>query len=81
MNQSTDIMQQLNDFVSSLTPTQWIIAIVVAVMLAKKLIKLAIVIGLVVFVAFPYVKSSGLIDLENFDANSIIRQILNQLGL
>ncbi|MEN9741966.1 MAG: hypothetical protein RIR66_922 [Actinomycetota bacterium] len=81
MNQSTDIMQQLSDFVSSLTPTQWIIAIVVAVMLAKKLIKLAIVIGLVVFVAFPYVKSSGLIDLENFDANSVIRQILNQLGL
>ncbi|MEY4492786.1 MAG: hypothetical protein RL355_135 [Actinomycetota bacterium] len=81
MNQSTDIMQQLNDFVASLTPTQWIIAIVVAVMLAKKLIKLAIVIGLIVFVAFPYVKSSGLIDLENFDANSIIRQILNQLGL
>lgn len=81
MNQSTDIMQQLNDFVASLTPTQWIIAIVVAVMLAKKLIKLAIVIGLIVFVAFPYVKSSGLINLENFDANSIIRQILNQLGL
>ena len=81
MNQSTDIMQQLNDFVASLTPTQWIIAIVVAVMLAKKLIKLAIVIGLIVFVAFPYVKSSGLIDLENFDTNSIIRQILNQLGL
>jgi hypothetical protein len=81
MNQSTDIMQQLNDFVASLTPTQWIIAIVVAVMLAKKLIKLAIVIGLIVFVAFPYVKSSGLIDLENFDANSILRQILNQLGL
>lgn len=81
MNGSSDIMQQLNDFVSSLTPTQWIIAIVVAVMLAKKLIKLAIVIGLIVFVAFPYVKSSGLIDLKNFDANSIIRQVLNQLGL
>lgn len=81
MNQGTDIMQQLNDFVASLTPTQWIIGIVVAVMLAKKLIKLAIVIGLIVFVAFPYVKSSGLIDLENFDANSIIRQVLNQLGL
>ena len=74
-------MQQITDFLSTLTPTQWIIAIVVAVMLAKKLIKLAIVIGLIVFVAFPYVKSSGLIDLENFDANSIIRQILNQLGL
>lgn len=81
MNQSTDIMQAITDFLSTLTPTQWIIAVVVALMLAKKLIKLAIVIGLIVFVAFPYIKSSGLIDLENFDANSIIRQILNQLGL
>lgn len=81
MNQSTDIMQKITDFFSTLTPTQWIIAVVVALMLAKKLIKLAIVIGLIVFVAFPYVKSSGLIDLENFDTDSIIRQVLNQLGL
>lgn len=81
MNESTGIMQQITDFFSTLTPTQWIIAVVVAIMLAKKLIKLAIVIGLIVFVAFPYVKSSGLIDLENFDTDSIIRQLLNQLGL
>lgn len=81
MNQNTDIFQQVTDFLSNLTPTQWIIAVVVALMLAKKLIKFAIVIGLIVFVVFPYVKSSGLIDLENFDTDSIIRQVLNQLGL
>ena len=73
-------MQQITDFISSLTPTQWIIAIVVAVMLAKKLVKLAIVIGLVVFVAFPYIKSSGILDL-NLDPNSILQQVLRQLGL
>lgn len=73
-------MQQITDFLSSLTPTQWIIAIVVAVMLAKKLVKLAIVIGLIVFVAFPYIKSSGLLDF-NFDPNSILQQVLDQLGL
>lgn len=81
MNQNADFMQQITDFLSNLTPTQWIIAVVVALMLAKKLIKFAIVIGLIVFVVFPYVKSSGLIDLENFDTDSIIRQVLNQLGL
>lgn len=81
MNQNTDIFQQVTDFLSNLTPTQWIIAVVVALMLAKKLIKFAIVIGLIVFVVFPYVKSSGLIDLENFDTDSIVRQVLNQLGL
>ena len=74
-------MQQVTDFLASLTPTQWIIAIVVAVILAKKLIKLAIVIGLIVFVALPYVKSSGIVDLQNLDPNSILKMVLNQLGL
>lgn len=75
------MIEQISDFISSLTPTQWVIAIVVAVMLAKKLIKLAIVIGLIVFVAFPYIKSSGLIDLQNIDTDGILQQILKQLGL
>lgn len=77
-------MQQITDFLSSLTPTQWIIAIVVAVLLAKKLVKLAIVIGLIVFVVFPYIKSTGVLDL-NFDTSGIfqqvLQQVLQQLGL
>ena len=73
-------MQQITDFLSSLTPTQWIIAIVVAVMLAKKLVKLAIVIGLIVFVAFPYIKSTGALNLD-LDTRGILQKILQQLGL
>jgi hypothetical protein len=73
-------MQQITDFLSSLTPTQWIIAIVVAVMLAKKLVKLAIVIGLIVFVAFPYIKSTGVLNLD-LDTSGILQKILQQLGL
>lgn len=74
-------MNKVTDFLSSLTPTQWIVAVVVAVMLAKKLIKLAIIIGAIVFIAFPYVKSAGIVNLDNLDPNSILQQVLKQLGL
>jgi hypothetical protein len=70
----------ISNFFTSLTPTQWIIAIVVAVMLAKKLVKVAIVIGLLVFVAFPLIKSSGVVNF-NIDKDGIMQQILQQIGL
>lgn len=70
----------ITDFFASLTTTQWIIAIIVAVMLAKKLIKVAIVIGLIVFVVFPYIKSSGILTFD-VDQAGILQTILRQLGL
>ena len=73
-------MEQITNFLSSLTPTQWIIAIVVVVMLAKKLVKLAIVIGLIIFVVFPYIKSTGALNID-VDTSGILQQVLKQLGL
>ena len=73
-------MEQITNFISSLTPTQWIIAIVVAVMLAKKLVKLAIVIGLIIFVVFPYIKSTCALNID-VDTSGILQQVLKQLGL
>lgn len=70
----------ITDFFASLTTTQRIIAIVVAVMLAKKLIKFAIFIGLLVFVVFPYIKSSGLLD-EAVAQAGFLKTLLEQLGL
>lgn len=77
---SDSILTQITDFIANLTPTQWIIAIAVAVMLAKKLIKIAIFIGLIVFVVFPYVKSQDLINI-NFDQAGLVQTVLKQLGL
>lgn len=77
---SASITQQITDFISTLTPTQWIIAVAVVIMLTKKLIKVAIIIGLIVFVVFPYVKSQGLLDI-NFDQAGLVQTILKQLGL
>ena len=73
-------MTQVTDFISNMTPTQWIIAVAVLVMLAKKLIKFAIIVGLIVFVAFPYVKNQGLLNI-NFDQAGLLQSVLKQLGL
>jgi hypothetical protein len=75
MNTST-----ITDFFSTLTTTQWIIAALVLVMLLKKLIKFAIVVGLIVFVVFPYIKSSGMLD-DAINQAGFLKTLLEQLGL
>jgi len=73
-------MSTITNFFAELTPTQWIIAIIVAVMLAKKLVKVALIIGLIVFVVFPLIKNSGVLEF-NIDKNGLLQQILQQIGL
>jgi hypothetical protein len=70
----------ITDFIGTLTTTQWIIAAVVVLLLAKKLIKFAIIVGLLIFVVLPYLKSSGLLDFE-IDQAGILKTVLEQLGL
>jgi hypothetical protein len=70
----------ITDFIGTLTTTQWIIAAVVVLLLAKKFIKFAIIVGLIIFVVLPYLKSSGLLDFE-IDQAGILKTVLEQLGL
>jgi hypothetical protein len=70
----------ITDFIGTLTTTQWIIAAAVVLLLAKKLIKFAIIVGLIIFVVLPYLKSSGLLDFE-IDQAGILKTVLEQLGL
>ena len=70
----------ITDFIGTLTTTQWILAAVVVLLLAKKFIKFAIIVGLIIFVVLPYLKSSGLLDFE-IDQAGILKTVLEQLGL
>ena len=70
----------ITDFIGTLTTTQWILAAVVVLLLAKKLIKFAIIVGLLILVVLPYLKSSGLLDFE-IDQAGILKTVLEQLGL